>query len=117
MRHLSVLALAGAAALGACLLAAPAAQAATTSNCTSGLAGGQYGSVFPIVLLGTSSCPGFVDTGSPYVFHIATFDVLQSLPNSMVFKYSNVTATCGSVDYYNGNSTQLRGLNCTYANL
>ena len=114
MRHLSVLALAGAAALGACLLAAPAAQAATTTNCATGLAGAQFGTVFPTVLLGTASCPGFVDTGSPYVFHIATFHVLQTLPDSRVFTLSNVTATCGNFDFVNGDSTQLRGLNCTY---
>ncbi len=114
MRHLPALVLAGATALGVCLLAAPTAAAATTSNCANGLGNAQYGVISPVVALG-SSCTGFVDTGSPYVFHIATFNVLQTLPNPIVYRFYNVTATCGSIGYYNGSN--LRGQNCTYANL
>lgn len=94
MRYLAVLAVAGAAVVGACLFGAPNAVAETTSNCTTGMTSANFGALFPTVALGTS-CANFADNGSPYTFDIGTLTVLQSLPTPQVFRFSNVVATCG----------------------
>jgi hypothetical protein len=90
---------------------AEAASAATTTSCVSGSSNNRAGLHFPtpVVNLGTS-CTGFSDAGSPYVFTIAYLNVATNqLPYNVTF--SNVTATCGSYSY---SGTSLIASGCTY---
>jgi hypothetical protein len=93
------------------LASAPAASATTTTSCASGYSFGPPGWSFPspTIHLGTS-CTGFSDAGSPYVFHIAYFNAMstQQPYNSPFY---NLTATCSSYSY---SGTDLVPTGCTF---
>jgi hypothetical protein len=94
------------------LVPAQAASAATTTSCVSGSSNNHVGLHLPtpVVTLGTS-CTGFADAGSPYVFTIAYLNVATNqLPYNVTFY--NVTATCSSYSY---SGTSLTASGCTYA--
>jgi hypothetical protein len=93
------------------LAPAPAASAATTTSCTSGYSFRPPGYPFltATVNLGTS-CTGFSDAGSPYVFQIAYLDAISTqVPHDSYFR--NVTATCTTYSY---SGTDLVAGGCTY---
>jgi hypothetical protein len=87
------------------------AQASTTTNCASGWIAG---TVLPFphdptLHLGTS-CSGFSDAGTPYVFLVASLNIITNWPpyNSPFY---NVPATCTSYSY---SGTSLTATGCTY---
>lgn len=98
-----------AAATGA-LLAAPSALAATTTSCTNGIT---TTAAPDVVTLGVT-CTGFVDSGAPYVFTIATLSelVLPRLdPNGpFAYVFYNVTESCTA---YTHSSIGLQATGCT----
>lgn len=95
----------------AAVVAAPAAQATTTTACTYGysirLTSIPYPS--PTVYLNTW-CTGFADAGAPYVFHIARLNAMYSQIPRNVY-YDNVTATCTA---YSFSGTSLVATGCRY---
>jgi hypothetical protein len=94
------------------LVPAQAASAATTTSCASAYSIRYAGVPFPspTVNLGTS-CTGFSDAGSPYVFAIAYLNTISTQwPYNIGFQ--NVTATCTTYSY---SGTSLIGSACTYA--
>ncbi|MGX7829649.1 hypothetical protein ACTG9Q_31635 [Actinokineospora sp. 24-640] len=90
-------------------LVAPAANAATTTSCTSGFTALNSRS------LTTASCVGFVDAGSPYVFQLATLMVwnhVYSPPLPQFSTYSNAVATCAT--YSLTPQGTIAGSTCTF---
>ncbi|OXM60253.1 hypothetical protein [Amycolatopsis vastitatis] len=94
------------------LASASAASAATTTSCVSGYSIGPPGWHFPspTVHLGTS-CTGFSDGGSPYVFKIAYFNAI-STQQPYNTPYYNITATCTAYSY---SGTDLVATGCTFS--
>ncbi|MEV6446873.1 hypothetical protein [Amycolatopsis sp. NPDC051716] len=93
------------------LASAPAASAATTTSCAGGYSIGPPGWPFPLspIHLGTS-CTGFSDAGSPYVFKIATFNAISTQQPYNHYFY-NITATCTA---YSNSGTDLVATGCTF---
>ncbi len=102
----TVIALTAVGALGVGVLSAPAADATTATNCSTGLVSAGVGVPSPVVL----GCSNFTPAGSPYVFTIATLTVLSNTSGGIIYRGPDV-ATCADYDYYEG---ALRGLNCSF---
>lgn len=92
------------------LLTAPSASAATTTSCPNGITT----TANPTVVTLGVTCPGFVDQGAPYVFDIATLDVLvfpRLDPNGpFVYVYNNVVESCAA---YGTTAAGLQATGCT----
>ncbi|MET8849076.1 hypothetical protein [Amycolatopsis sp. NPDC004625] len=91
------------------LASAPAASAATTTSCASGYSIGVLHLPAPTIHLGTS-CTGFSDAGSPYVFKIAIFNAISNQQPYNTY-FHNVTATCTA---YSAGGTDLVATGCTF---
>ena len=75
---------------GGLLVPAPAALATTTASCPSGIQGRDY---FSLSL--SSSCAGFPDQGSPYVFQVGSLWVWRMVGlDFTLYQTGPATATC-----------------------
>ncbi|WP_103347450.1 hypothetical protein [Amycolatopsis sp. CA-128772] len=94
------------------LAPATAASAATTTSCASAYSIGPPGWHLPspTVHLGTS-CTGFSDAGSPYVFKIAIFNAISTQQPYNTYLH-NITATCPAYSY---SGTDLVATGCTFS--
>jgi len=109
--------IAAAAAVTTAVIAAPQAAASTTASCpTGGIITVDVNLIpSPATVHLTSGCPGFVDTGAPYVFDIAKLTVdpidVDPTPLGRPRTYDNVVETCTSVST---GSAGLVAMNCTH---
>jgi hypothetical protein len=107
-RRTMAVSLAAIAAVGCVGLAASPARATTTTSCT-------YGFTVVNTDYFNLICPGFVDSGAPYVFDVAELIVwtLPVVPPAYSPGYSldNVVLTCPA--YTSGTNGAINTSNCT----
>lgn len=92
-----------------CGLAAPPAQAATTTSCPSAIQP-QLGTD---ALVMPATCAGFPDEGAPYVFHIGTLYAWRLVGlDVLLVPVGPATASCTAYQVQAGGSLKATG--CTY---